>query len=110
MKAEASLKDPESIFLNDEYLRDTMIYLKNFLEARLPETDGQYSCIDKLNEDYDLRWSFTYRFCDMMGIDDNFVPMLIEYVGPACEGELVNEFSVEEVIKEVHQYREENEK
>lgn len=105
-----SKKNPKSIFANDEYLRDTMTDLMDFLEARPPKTHGRYCCLDNLNEDYDLRWFYTSRFCEVMEIDDDFVPMLIEYVDPPCEGELVNKFSVEEVIKQVHRYREEIEK
>lgn len=106
-KTETTLRDPASIFACDWCLRDIITRLQKFLRSKLPSNDGSYYCLDKDGSDLDIRWYYTWKFCRKSGIGDDFVPLLTEYAGPACEGDFVNEFPVEEVISLVHQYKEE---
>lgn len=98
----------EFIFTNEVFLKYIIIQLRKYLEERLTNTEGGYICFG--NEDLDDRWIVTEQFCEEMGLDSNFIPQLIEYMDyPDCEGDFVNDYSVEDVLESVRNYKKEEE-
>jgi len=96
----------EAIFENEALLKFIIIQLRKYLEERLNHDKNGYICFG--NEDLEDRWIVTEQFCEEMGIDFNFIPQLIKYLyDPACEGDFVNDFSVEEILEAVRNFKEE---
>ena len=94
----------ELIFSNEVFLKYIIIQLRKYLEERLTNTAGGYICFG--NEDLEDRWIVTEQFCEEIRIDFKFIPQLIEYLDyPDCEGDFVNDFSVEEILEAVRNYQ-----
>jgi hypothetical protein len=97
--------DSGLIFENEAFLKYIIIQLRRYLEERLIRTDWGFTCFG--NENLEDRWIVTEQFCEGMGIDFDFIRLLVEYLNyPACEGDFVNDFSVEYVLERVRNYRE----
>jgi len=109
-RIETPLRDPKSIFACDWCLREIMTKLQKYLNAKLPYKNGTYYCYyEEEWDDYESDWHFTEEFRDKMGIAIGFLQMLIEPLDYANnEAEFLNKFSVEDIIEQVRQNREEN--
>lgn len=96
--------DSEVIFENEALLKYIIIQLRKYLEERLTNTEDRYICFG--NEDLEDWWIVTEQFCEDMGIDFHFIPQLIEHLDyPDCEGDFLNDFSVEEILEAVRNYK-----
>jgi hypothetical protein len=96
----------ELIFVNKPFLEYIITRLQKFLKRKLQKNDGKYICYGDANQEG--RWLKTEHFCRMMGIDLHFIWILAESLNyPDCEGEFVNNFSVEEALEKIQQYEEE---
>ena len=97
----------EAIFANEAFLKYIIIRLRKYLEERLTSNEAGYICFG--NENLEDRWIVTEQFCEEMGIDFNFIPKLIEYLYyPACEGDFINDFSLEDILEAVRDYKKED--
>ena len=94
----------ELIFTNEAFLKYIIIQLRRYLEERLSGAMGGYICFG--NEDLEDRWIVTEQFCEEMGIDLGFIQLLVDRLDyPACEGDFVNDFSVEDILEAVRNYK-----
>jgi len=107
-KKETPIRDPKSIFSCDWCLTDIITRLQKYLKTRLYNENGQYYCFYKEGGyDFEYDWHFTKKFCDKMKIGIEFIQMLNEFLDyPNHEADFLDEFSIEDVIKKVHQNRE----
>lgn len=97
------LFDADIIFENAPFLEYIITHLQNYLRKKLKKRGGKYICYG--NENLEDRWLMTETFCEMMGIHPDFISILSECLDhPDCEGDFLNDFSVQEVIRRVHEY------
>lgn len=99
--------DAKLIFEDEGLLRYILTRLFKYLKERLIKEYHGYICFG--GEDFDVRWIITEQFCQEMGIDSEFVDLLIQHVDSPCEGEFLNEYSVDDVLEEVRSERQQDE-
>jgi hypothetical protein len=96
--------NPELIFENEAFLKYIFIQLRKYLMERLPMTAGGYICFG--NEHLEDRWIVTEQFCEDMGIGIDLIQLLVDHLDyPACEGDFVNDCTLDEVLESVRSYK-----
>jgi hypothetical protein len=94
----------ELIFENEAFLKYIIIQLRKYLMERLTETAGGFKCFG--NEHLEDRWIVTEQFCEDMGIGMDLIQLLVDHLDcPPCEGDFVNDFTVEEILEIVRDYK-----
>jgi hypothetical protein len=97
----------ELIFENEVFLKYIIIHLRKYLMERLTKTADGFKCFG--NEHLEDRWMVSEQFCEEMGIEYNLIQLLLKYLDyPTCEGDFLTDYSVEDILQAVRNYKEDD--